>query len=304
MYSGPVIDPHHHLWDLSMNKHPWLSPDDPTVQAIPGLSTIAQDFLPEDYRRAAAGHNVVATVHIEALWAGDPTGETEWLESLDKSEGVALRYIGNAKLGTPDAARLIDAQAQFSRVVGIRGILSNHPDPKKSFVQDPRLGYDPAWRRDVAQLRDRGLNLELMMYPYQADAVLDLARSFPDLQIVINHCGSPIDRDPEGMQRWRDGLRAIGALPNVAIKVSNPGAYDPTWTDDSIRDVALHCIACFGTDRAMFGTDYPVSKIQMSFDQIYHAFKKAAQEFSAEEQRALFFDNARRLYRLKNEVPA
>lgn len=287
-----------------MNKHPWLSPDDPTVQAIPGLSTIANDFLPEDYRLAAAGHNVVATVHIEALWAGDPTGETEWLEGLDKGQGVALRYIANAKLGTPDAARLIDAQAKFSRVVGIRGILSNHPDPKKSFVQDPRLGFDPAWRRDIARLHELGLNLELMMYPYQADAVLDLARSFPDLQIVINHCGSPIDRDPEGMQRWRDGLRAIGALPNVAIKVSNPGAYDPTWTDDSIRDVALHCIACFGTDRAMFGTDYPVSKIQMSFDQIYHAFKKAAQQFSAEEQRALFFGNARRLYRLETEVPA
>ena len=304
MYAGPIIDPHHHLWDLSMNKHPWLSPDDPTVQAIPGLSSIAHNFMPEDYRRAAAAHNVVATVHIEALWAGDPTGETEWLETLDKTGSIALRYVANAKLGTPDAARFIDAQARFPRIVGIRGILSCHPDPTKSFVQNPRLGFDPAWRRDVALLRDRGLNLELMMYPYQADAVLDLATSFPDLQIVINHCGSPIDRDPEGMQRWRDGLRAIGALPNVAIKVSNPGAYDPAWTLESIRDVARYCIDSFGVDRAMFGTDYPVSRIKMSFDDIYHSFKSAMQDLSPDEQHKLFFANARRLYRLEGDVPA
>ena len=287
-----------------MDKHPWLSPDDPTVQAIPGLSSIAHDVGPEDYRRVAAAHRVVATVHIEALWAGDPTGETEWLDTLDKSGGVALRYVANAKLGTPDAARLIDAQARFPRVVGIRGILSSHPDPKKSFVQDPRLGYDPAWRRDVAQLRDRGLNLELMMYPYQADAVLDLAKTFSDLQIVINHCGSPIDRDPEGMQRWRDGLRAIGALPNVAIKISNPGAYDPAWTMESVREVALHCIDCFGTDRAMFGTDHPVSRIQMSFDDIYRAFKHAVEDLHPDDQRKLFFANARRLYRMEDDVAA
>ncbi len=304
MYSGPIIDPHHHLWDMAMNKHPWLLPGDPTVQALADLSPIAHDFLPDDYRRAAAAHDVVATVHIEALWAGDPTGETEWLDTLDKSGGVALRYVANASLGTPDAARLIDAQAGFARVVAVRGILSCHPDPAKSFVRDPRLAYDEGWRRDVARLRDRGLNLELMMYPYQAEAVLDLARAFPDLQIVINHCGSPIDRDPEGMARWRDAVRRIGALPNLAIKVSNPGAYDPDWSNDSIREVALHCIDCFGTDRAMFGTDYPVSKLKMTFDEIYGSFKHAAQAMTADEQRKLFYGNARRLYRLEDDLPA
>ena len=81
MYSGPIIDPHHHLWDLSMGKHPWLSPTDPSVQALAGLSAIAHDYLVADYARDARRHDIVATVHIEALWAGDPTGETRWLET-------------------------------------------------------------------------------------------------------------------------------------------------------------------------------------------------------------------------------
>lgn len=304
MYTGPIIDPHHHLWDLSMGKHPWLSPDNEALRALADLSAIAHDYLPRDYVRDAAHQRVVATVHIEALWGGDPVGETRWLDTLDKGSGVALRYVANARLGTDEAARLIDEQAGFDRVVGVRGILSHHPtEPAKSFVADPNLGFDAAWRRDVGRLRDRGLHLELMMYPYQVEAVVDLARSFPDLTVVINHCGSPIDRDPEGMRRWRDGLRTIAALPNLLLKVSNPGAYDPDRTVESLRAVILHCIDCFGTDRTMFGTDYPVSRLQMTFDAIYDAFKRAVEPMTATEQRDLFFANARRVYRLEEAVP-
>ena len=296
MYSGPIIDPHHHLWDLSMGKHPWLSPTDPSVQALAGLSTIAHDYLVEHYLADSRKHDIVGTVHIEALWAGDPVGETRWLETLDKTGGVALRYVAGAALGTPGSAAAIAEQALVKRVVGVRGILSCHPDPKKSFVTDPDLAYNADWRRDVALLQGHGLNLELMMYPYQAAAVFDLAAAFPELQIIINHCGSPIDRDEAGMQRWREGLETIAAQPNVAIKVSNPGAYDPDWTLDSVRAVAAHCIACFGPDRAMFGTDYPVSRIQMSYDQIYDTFKAIAEDYPAADQAKLFHDTAERLY--------
>jgi predicted TIM-barrel fold metal-dependent hydrolase len=298
MYSGAIIDPHHHLWDLSMGKHPWLYPSDPSVQAVAGLSEIAHNYLVKDYLEASRKHAIAATVHIEALWAGDPVEETRWLETLDKSRGIAVRYVAGAALGTPKAAAIIAEQAAFERVTGIRGILSWHPDPKKSFVSNPELGRDPAWRSDVARLAERGLNLELMMYPYQADIVRDLAEANPALQIIINHCGSPIDRDPEGMQRWRNGLRLICERPNVAIKISNPGAYDHNWTADSVREVAMHCIDCFGPDRAMFGTDYPVSLIQMSFDQIYETFKEIAAALPATDQAKVFYETAKRLYRL------
>ena len=128
----------------------------------------------------------------------------------------------------------------------MRGILSHHPhDASKSFVHRADLGYDKDWRRDVAHVRDAGLHLELMMYPYQAEIVHDLAGAFPDLQIVVNHCGSPIDRDEGGMQRWRDGLMLVAKRPNTALKISNPGAYDPDWTFESIRGVVLDCIERF-----------------------------------------------------------
>ena len=76
MYTGRIIDPHHHLWDLSVAQHPWLLPGDRSVAAMAGMAVVAQDHRVDDYLRDAVGESVVATVHIEALWAGNPVGKT------------------------------------------------------------------------------------------------------------------------------------------------------------------------------------------------------------------------------------
>lgn len=300
MYSGPIIDAHIHLWDLSMQKHGWLMPSDGSLQALGGLDKLRHDFVVADYLRASANQNIVATVHIEALWdRNDVLGETRWLETLDKSRGVAARYIAAAPFGTPEAAGIIAAQAAFPRVVGIRDILSFHPtNPAKSFASRPDIAFDPAWRRDIARLIEHDLMFELMMYPYQLDGVLDLARSLPGLQLVVNHCASPIDRDAEGMQRWRDAVSALGKQPNIALKVSNIGAYDPQPTYESVRAVALHCIDSFGPERTMLATDWPVASLTNGFDEIYDTFRKITADMTPAEQSALFHDNAQRFYRL------
>jgi predicted TIM-barrel fold metal-dependent hydrolase len=84
----------------------------------------------------------------------------------------------------------------------------------------------------------------------------------------------------------------------VSIKISDLVAYDRHWTLDSLRRVVLSCIDCFGTKRALFATDFPVAGLHASFDEIYQAFKTIVSEFSDDEQRALFFANAQRLYRI------
>lgn len=299
MYEGPVIDPHHHLWDYGMGKHRWLMPSEDAVEALGGLESLRRDYLVADYLRDSAGHNVVGTVHIEALWQEDDAlGETSWLEGLDKSQGVALRYVARAPLGAQQARDVIARQAAVKRVVGIRGILSHHPnEPQKSFIKRPDLGYDKDWRRDVGYVGDAGLHLELMAYPYQAQAVFELAHAFPKLQIIVNHCASPIDRDEAGMARWRDGLTLLASRPNIALKISNPGAYDPQWTPESIQAVVHDCLNAFGVGRSMFGTDFPVAALQMSFDEIYTNFKQAVAHLPQGDQRALFHDNAARFYK-------
>ena len=284
-----------------MDRHPWLRPTGGDIKALGDLAPIQRDYLVDDYRRDAANQNVVASVHVEAAWdrSDDPLAEIHWLESLDKSSGVAARYIGRADLAAPEAAKTLDRLADVSRCVGVREMLSWHPtQPARNFA--PRVGIadEPDFRRGVSLLSRRGLTLELMLYPYQAEEVARLARAFPDQQFIVNHCGSPIDRDAEGMARWRQGLRPLGREPNVSVKISALTAYDPSPTPESLREVAMHCIESFGVDRSMFGSDFPVGRLWTTFDAIFDGFKAIVQDFSEDEQRALFHDNARRVYRM------
>jgi predicted TIM-barrel fold metal-dependent hydrolase len=304
-YTGPIIDPHHHLWDLALDRHPWLAGAGGGADNIGDLAAIRRDYLPEDYRRDAGAWPVVATVHVEASWrADDCLGETNWLETLDKTTGVALRYVAHVPLAADDAAALIAAQAASPRVVGVRDILSWHADPAKSFAARPDIMDDPAWRAGLACLGEHGLGFDLMLFPSQMPDALRLARDFPEMQFIVNHAGSPIDRDADGMAHWRAGIALLASAPNVAIKISDLVAYDHDWTLDSLQPVILHCIESFGVDRAMFASDFPVAGLHATFDEVYESFFAAVADFSEGEQRALFFDTARRLYRLADDVPA
>jgi predicted TIM-barrel fold metal-dependent hydrolase len=296
LYDGPIIDPHHHLWDLRLERHPWLRG---RGENSSNLAPLRRNYLPSDYLRDAAGHNVVATVHVEAGWdAEDSVGETQWLRSLEKIGGIAARYVARVPLARAEAPELIEAQAAFPEVVGVRDILSWSENPARRFASRGDLMRDPAWRAGLAALARNDLVFDLMVYASQLDEAARLVGDFPDQQFVLEHCGSPIDRDAEGMRRWREGLAAVARRPNVLIKISDLVAYDQHWTLDSLREVILRCLDCFGPERAMFASDFPVAGLFATFDQVYGAFKTVVSGLSASEQRALFFDNARRTYHL------
>jgi predicted TIM-barrel fold metal-dependent hydrolase len=298
-YSGPIIDAHHHLWDLGLGRHPWLATTAGERGGLGELGPLRRNYLPEDYLRDASRHNVVATVHVEAGWAGDDcVGETRWLETLGKSQGVAARYVVHVPLANRQAPALVEAQAAFDRVVGVRDILSWDPDPARRFAAHDGIMNDPAWRAGLSLLAGQRLVFDLMVFPRQLAGAAHLAAAYPNQLFVLNHCGSPIDRDADGMRAWREALRLLSERDNVAIKISDLVAYDHDWTLDSLKSVVMHCIDCFGTQRAMFASDFPVAGLHASFDAVYDSFKAIAGELSADEQTALFFDNARRIYRL------
>jgi predicted TIM-barrel fold metal-dependent hydrolase len=297
LYRGPIIDAHIHLWDLSLDRHPWLRAE----SALGDVSALRQSYLVKTFWADAANQNIVAAVYVEAGWdrARDPLEEIEWLEGLDKSSGVAARYIGYADLTAPDVDAVLARLAAHRRCVGVRQMLSWSPaEPDRNFAPRPHIADEPGFRHGVARLAAHDLLLELMLYPYQAEEVARLAQDFPEQIFVVNHCGSPIERDSEGMARWREGLRRLGARPNVMLKISALTAYDPAPTPESLAAVVRHCLECFETERALFGSDFPVGKLWTSYDSIFDGFKAMASGLSDAEQAALFHDNARRLYRL------
>lgn len=293
LYAGPIIDAHHHFWDLSMDRHPWLR-----GQADPML---ARDCLPADYLREAAGYDIVASVHVEANWdPADPLGEIAWLDGLVRPEGIAARYVAYADLAHRDVEHQLEAMAAHGRVAGIRQILSWHPDPEKSAVPDRHRMANPAWRRGLAALGHLGLSFDLLISPWQLDDVLDLLGAFPDMRFALNHCGSPFDRSPEGMARWAAGLRSLARAPNLLLKISDLVAYDPQWTEASLSDVLLTCLDAFGPGRCMLASDHPVVTRFASFRQTYESFRTTFADLGDQELLDMFAGNASRFYGIRD----
>lgn len=260
---------------------------------------LGQSCLPADYLRDTAGYDVVGTVHVEAGWeSGEPFAELAWLDALEKPLWMARRYVGNAVLDAPETPGILDRYAAHGKVVGVRDILSWHPNPARSFSKDRHRMSSPAWRAGLKHLDSLGLSFDLMISPWQAAEALELARAFPNLLFIINHCGSPFDRTDEGMAQWRAGISALASAPNVTIKVSDLPAYDPHWTIDSLRPVVLDCLEAFGTDRTMLASDHPVLGLSSTFDQAYQAFRVILKGLSDDESQAVFWRNANRLYRV------
>jgi predicted TIM-barrel fold metal-dependent hydrolase len=297
-YAGPIIDAHHHLWDLALGAHPWIAGTDPAMQSLGNLDFLRHDYLPADFLADVGPANVVGSVHVEAAWdrARDPVEETRWLVSLPRPRGVAHRLVAYVALEDPAVEDQLAAHRAAGPVVGVRETIRWHPDPAKRWT-DAGILHRADKRRGIAALTRANLLLEVLMNPYQSEDVAQLAQDMPSLQIVVNHCATPVDRDEAGLERWRTGLARMAAQPNVAIKVSNFGAYAPDKTPEGLRTAVLTCIDAFGPHRAMFGTDYPVGRRALSYADNVAGFAHAIEAFSADEQRALFHDNARRIYR-------
>lgn len=295
MAKRKIVDAHHHLWDLGRAyNYPWLQ-DKPSGEGMLGdLSPIMRDYLTEDYLADSADYEVVKSVHIEAV-PRDPLEETRWLTSLGGA--VPNGIVAFAALDAPDAERVIAAQAASANVKGIRQIVNWHENPALTFTARNLL-VGEKWRANYRLLWKYGLSFDMQLYPGQMADAADLAHQNPDTLIIVNHTGMPADRDEEGIARWQNGMKQLAAANNVVAKISGLGMVEHGWTQESIRPFVLHTIDCFGADRVMFGSNFPVDRLYGSFTTLYRAFEAIVADFSESEQDKMFRANALRHYRL------
>ena len=294
-----IVDPHHHFWDLDALHYPWLT--DQPLSSFPfgEYDVLRHNYLPEDYRRDAEGHNVVKTVHVEAdRHVGDPLDETNWLTHLHERAGVPNAIVAWAPLARPDTEEILARQADNPLVRGIRTKPKVSESPDESVAGDPGTMQDDLWLGDLALFEKYGLSWDMRVPYWHLGEAAEVARSLPGVQIVLNHAGLPWDRSDEGLKIWRQGMEAVAACPNVTTKISFLLVPDSAWNDDQNARVIRDTIEAFGIDRSMFASNYPVDRMRASFDTIYSLFKRTAADFAIEDQRKLFSENAMRIYRI------
>lgn len=283
--SRPIVDAHQHFWDPRANYHPWLCDPEPIAFRYGDYSALRRPYLPADYFADAEGFEVVKTVYVEAEWdPRDPRGETAWVERLRRETGFPTVMVAQAWLDRGDAAAVLEGQAAHAFVRGIR--------------HKPRPGQmrDAKWRAGYARLAPLGLRFDLQApWTELADAAA-LCRAHPGTQMILNHTGLPADRSPEGLAGWQRAIAGLAACPNAAIKISGLGTPGRRWTPALNREVVLAAIEAFGTERAMFASNFPVDSLCAGFAEIYGGFREIVKDFSPLEQGRLFHDNALRIY--------
>ena len=144
---------------------------------------------------------MVKSVHIECGWdPSDPVGETEWLQRLADQHGYPHGIVARATLDAPNVEQVLEGHARHKNIRGIRHAINWHPDPAKTYVNRPDLIRTKAWRHGFSLLQRFGLSFDLQLYPAQMADAAALARAYPDILIILDHAGMPVDRDKEGIR--------------------------------------------------------------------------------------------------------
>jgi predicted TIM-barrel fold metal-dependent hydrolase len=314
----PIVDPHHHLWDRGGQRYL--------------IEEMSQDI--------AAGHNVIATVYVEArsMYRADgpdalrPVGEVEFANgaaAMSASGGygpaaICAGIVGHVNLLLGEGAgAVLDAEiaAGNGRFRGIRhsSAWDADADVAGMYAMRPKgLLLDPTFRKGLACLAPLGLSFDAWLFHPQIGELTDLARTFPNTRIVLDHCGGPIgigsyaNRRDEIFSGWKASIQEIARCPNVVVKLGGLAmrllGYDfherplpPSSEEAAVawRPYIETCIEAFGPERSMFESNFPPDKGQCSYQVIFNAFKRIAAPYSEAEKTAMFSKTATEFYRLK-----
>ena len=309
-----IVDPHHHLWE---GPHLFYT-----------LENLHKD--------TGSGHNVVQTVFMECGASYDrdasdtfaPVGETRFVtttakESATKSgEATIAALVAHADLTSVELDAVLDAHVEASEGLfrGIRHAGAWDPDPDALRIKPRgREGQylDPAFQKGVARLGERGFTYDTWHYHHQNRDFLELAKAVPDTTMVLDHFGAPlgvgrfVGKRAEIFEAWKDDVAAIAECPNVFAKLGGMAMPDNGFgwdqdktppTSDAFVDAQApwyhHMISCFGAERCMFESNFPVDRWSIGYGVLWNGLKKIAADYSEGEKAAMFAGTARKVYNL------
>lgn len=291
-----VIDSHFHVWRQA--DLPWLSgPMQPRI--FGPYEAIRRDYPMAEYLADLAGSGVEKAVYVQANWPPERAAEeAAWIETLGLETGWPHGLVAFADMTVEDARPALDRLTRFPRLRGIRQQLHWHANAQYRFASRPDLCADPALRRNVARLADYGLVFDLQVFAAQMADAAALAASCPRVTFVLQHAGMLEDLTPGGRTAWRAGMALLAACPNVVAKLSGLGTFIHRNDADHVGWLIGETVALFGAERCLWGSNFPIEKLWTDYGALLDAHRRGAGGLSAAEQEAIFFNTARRVYRL------
>jgi L-fuconolactonase len=270
------IDAHHHLWTLARGDYGWLTP---------ALAPIYRDFQLSDLAPHLSTAGIEGTILVQAT----PTeAETMFLLDIAESAEVVRGAVGWTDFDAADGAARIDALAARNLLVGLRPMVQD--------IADDDWLLRPALPPLLAAMARNRLVFDALVLPRHLPRLLQVIARHPDLTFVLDHCGKPRLATGE-IATWQRDTALLAEHPNIVCKVSGLVTEAATgWKIADLRQAVDHVVACFGAQRLLWGSDWPVVDLAGGYERWFAAAETLLADLSPGDKAAIFGGNAARIY--------
>ena len=275
---GSAIDTHVHFWKYDKKRNAWITSD---------MKILQKNYLPENLALSFKRNGVEGCVAVQA----DPSElETLFLVELAKTHKLIRGVVGWVDLQAANVEERLDYFSQFHIIKGFRHVVQTEP---------PDFLLRPNFIRGVKALKQYNYTYDILIYHYQLEAAAKFVTQFPDQKMIIDHCAKP-DIRKKDINSWQTQMKKMANHPNVYCKLS--GLFtEASWQNWHTADFYPYLdtvFEAFGTDRLLFGSDWPVILLSGIYVQWKSLLEKYMEGFKPEERDQVFRLNAIRFYNL------
>lgn len=275
-----IIDSHQHFWNYEPEKHSWIDDE---------MSVIRRDFLSDDLQKVFAENGVDACVAVQA---DQTTEETDFLISIAENNNFIKGVVGWVDLRSESIEEDLLKYKKYDVVKGFRHVVQGE--------QDHNFMLRPEFLRGIELLGKYDLCYDILIFPHQLGATLELVKKFPNQKFVIDHIAKPYIKDGF-FEGWAVMMREIAKHQNVYCKISGmiTEADYKTWTPEQVHPYMKLVFESFGACRLMYGSDWPVCLVAGSYSMVKALVTDFIKDLSQEQQNAIMGGNAAKFYNLK-----
>ncbi len=275
-----IIDSHQHFWNYEPVKHEWI--DD-------SMSAIRKDFLPADLKKVYTENGIDGCVAVQA----DQTlAETDFLLDLASKNDFIKGVVGWVDLRVYNLEAVLEIYKENEKLKGFRHVVQGE--------EDSNFLLRPNFLKGISILEKHNYTYDILVFPHQLGAVLEFVKQFPNQRFVIDHIAKPYIKDGfyEG---WAVLMKEIGKYENVYCKLSGmiTEADFNTWTSAQIHPYMNLILEAFGSERIMFGSDWPVCLVAGNYKKVKELVTGFIAKMGTTEQTAIMGSNAIKFYSLK-----
>jgi L-fuconolactonase len=298
------IDAHQHFWHYNAHEYDWIADtvNDPPASS---MQPIARDFLPQDLVPLLNASGISKSIAVQARQSLE---ETHWLLSLAAKNPSISGVVGWAPIAAPDFPQTLATLLLDTKLVGLRHVVQGEPDPY--FLRSEAFNAGIAELANASSASRPPLAYDLLVLPHQLEETVRFVDRHPHQSFILDHCAKPpiaaasAAVSPHAaeavLQPWLAQFRALARRPNVACKLSGlvTEAAWQHWTSSDLDPIWDAALEAFGPQRLLFGSDWPVATLAVSYDRWVAQVEAWLVPLSADEQTAIWSGNATRLYNL------